>query len=89
MSAWAADLKIENTIIKFMCDQGGKFSAALGTTLDHPGVLRALGSPRCKRFAFYADDGVIKAFHVSESPDDPTGDGDFSLSSAEGMLKVL
>lgn len=76
-------------MVHMMCDQSGKLTEALGTTLNVPGVMRALGNPRCKRFAFYADDGIIKAFHVSESPDDPTGDSDISASSAEGMLKIL
>ena len=33
--------------------------------LDADGVMAALGNPRCKRFAFYADDGVIKHFAVT------------------------
>lgn len=64
MAAWAKDLKVAGSMVHLACDQTGKFSEALGTTLDHPGVMRALGNPRCKRFAFYADDGIIKAFHV-------------------------
>lgn len=89
MAAWADDQKIAGSMVSFFSDQGSNLSEALGTTLTHDGVMRALGNPRCKRFAFYSDDGVIKAFHVSETPDDPTGDGDISASAVEGMLKVI
>ena len=57
--------------------------------LTDPGVMRALGNPRCKRFAIYVDNGVIKHVGLSETPDDPTGDGDISASAAEGMLKAI
>ena len=35
--------------------------------LDHPGPIGVLGKNRCKRFAFYAEDGVIKHFAVRGS----------------------
>ncbi|MBS0381213.1 MAG: peroxiredoxin, partial [Proteobacteria bacterium] len=37
---------------------------------------------RSKRFAFYADDGVVKVLHV-EAP------GEFRVSSAEAMLAAI
>jgi len=89
MEAWAADQKVSGSIVSFFADQSGALTKALGVELEHPGVMRALGNPRCKRFAFFADDGVIQTFAVSETADDPTGDGDISASSAEGMLKVV
>jgi peroxiredoxin len=66
-------------------------AAALGTVLDHEGPMSVLGNPRSKRFAIYADDGVIKAFHVSEGPDatDPAGDDDPSASCVDAMLAAI
>jgi peroxiredoxin len=42
----------------------------LDVVLDDAGVMGALGNPRCKRFACFIDDGVIKSFFVSEAPDE-------------------
>ena len=47
------------------------------------------GNPRCKRFAIYVDNGTIKHVAVSETADDPTGDGDISASAAKGMIAAI
>lgn len=44
--------------------------------LSHPGPMSVLGNTRCKRFALFVDDGVVKGVEVSEGPDDPAGGGD-------------
>ena len=88
MEAWGKDQKIGG-MVSFFSDTSGVLTKALDVEMTAAGPTRALGGTRCKRFALYADDGVIKALHVSESPDDPSGDGDISASSAEGMLKVI
>lgn len=88
MKAWAEDQKISG-MVSFFADTSGALTKALDVEMTHPGPVRALGGTRCKRFALYADDGVIKHIAVSEAADDPSGDGDISASSAEGMLKVL
>ena len=44
---------------------------------------------RSKRFALYVEDGTVKAVRVSEGPDDPAGDSDPSLTTAEAMIQVL
>ena len=51
--------------------------------LDAPGPRRDLGGVRCKRFALYVEDGVVKHVGLSETPDDPTGDDDISASEAK------
>jgi len=91
MSAWAEDQKIEGSMITFLADTRAELTAALGTVLDHEGPMSVLGNPRSKRFAIYADDGVIKAFHVSEGPDatDPAGDDDPSASCVDAMLAAI
>jgi peroxiredoxin len=48
-----------------------------------------LGYKRCKRFALYLEDGVIKVWRVSEGPDDPAGDSDPSATTAEAMIAAI
>ena len=89
MGAWAKDQKIAGSIVTFVSDQSSALTKALDVELTHPGVMRALGNPRCKRFAMYVDNGTIKHVAVSETAEDPTGDGDISASAAAGMLKAI
>jgi len=89
MGAWAKDQKIAGSIVSFAADTSGALTKALDAVLDAPGPMRDLGNPRCKRFAIYVDNGVVKHVGLSETPDDPTGDSDISASSAEGMLKAI
>jgi peroxiredoxin len=51
--------------------------------------MGVLGNPRSKRFAMVLDDGVIKAFHVSEAADDPAGDDRPESSCVDAMLATL
>lgn len=89
MGAWAKDQKIAGSIVTFICDQSSALTKALDVELIADGPMRALGNPRCKRFAMYVDNGVIKHVAVSETPDDPTGDDDISASAAKGMLEAI
>jgi len=87
MEAWAKDQGIEGSMLKFMGDPTSAFTKALGVELTHAGPSGILGSGRCKRFALLAEDGVIKGLNISESPDDPTGDGEPSASMPAAMMK--
>jgi len=89
MEAWAKDQGVAGSMITFLADPKSELTEALGVVLDHPGPMSVLGNPRCKRFAIYADDGVIKTFNVSEGPDDPAGDADPSASCVDVMLKSV
>jgi len=89
MQSWAKDQKIAGSIVTFFADQSSTLTKALDVELTHPGPMRALGNPRCKRFAIYVDNGTIKHVAVSETADDPTGDGDISASAAKGMLEAI
>ena len=89
MEAWAKDQRIAGTNITFLADTSCKLSEALDVVLDKPGPRRDLGNVRCKRFAMYVDNGVVKHVAVSETADDPTGDKDISASSAAGMLAAI
>lgn len=89
MDAWAADQKIEGSLITFLGDPSRALTDALGMVLDHPGPMGVLGYKRCKRFAVYLEDGVARVVRVSEGPDDPAGDEDPSATTAEAMIAAI
>ena len=78
MNAWAKDQKVPENLM-MLADGNGTFSKALGLEMD--GSAFGLGM-RGKRFALYADDGVVKKINV-EAP------GEFKVSSAEAMLEAV
>lgn len=86
MKAWAADQKIEGSIIKFLGDPRSELTEALGLVLDHPGPMSVLGTPRVKRFSMLVEDGVIKTINVAEKDDDPAGDASPEDTLVEKML---
>mmetsp|Transcript_6893 Transcript_6893/g.9653 ORF Transcript_6893/g.9653 Transcript_6893/m.9653 type:complete len:96 (+) Transcript_6893:330-617(+) len=89
MGAWAKSLNVEGSMISMFADPTSTLTKALGVELSHPGPAKVLGSGRCKRFAMYFDSGVCKAVAISETPDDPTGDGEPSASMPENMIKLV
>jgi len=90
MSAWAKDQGVEgHALISFMGDPSGELTRALDLVLDHPGPVSVLGGPRCKRFAMYVEDQVVKVLRVSEAPDDPAGDSNPEASLAESMIEAI
>lgn len=89
MQAWAKDQGVAGSMITFLADARCELTQALDVVLDHPGPMSVLGNPRCKRFAIYAEDGVIKTINVSEGPDDPAGDSDPSSSCVDNMLASM
>mmetsp|Transcript_47352 Transcript_47352/g.95435 ORF Transcript_47352/g.95435 Transcript_47352/m.95435 type:complete len:102 (+) Transcript_47352:309-614(+) len=89
MSAWAKDQGIDGSIITFLGDPSRALTDALDMVLDHPGPMEVLGYKRCKRFALYLEDGVIRIWRVSEGPDDPAGDNDPSATTVEAMIVAI
>lgn len=89
MRAWGLDQGIGGSILTFLADPNSELTQALGMEITHAGPVSVLGPGRAKRFAIYADDGVIKSLQVSEAPDDPAGDSDPSASCVENMLKQI
>ena len=86
MQAWAKDQKIEGSNISFLADPNSVVTKALGMEMTDPGPASVLGPKRCKRFAMYVDDGVIKVIEVSEGPGDPAGDKAPEASCIDNML---
>lgn len=78
MRAWAESQHVPDRLA-MLSDGNGAFVRALGLDMDGSGFGMGL---RAKRFALYADDGVVKLLHV-EAP------GEYRVSSAEAMLEAL
>jgi peroxiredoxin len=78
MQAWAEHRNVPDGML-MLADGNGDFAKALG--LESDSSRYGMGM-RSKRFALYADDGVVKVLHI-EAP------GEFRVSSAEAMLAVL
>lgn len=78
MQAWARHRKVPDGLL-MLADGNGDFATALGLAMDS----RKFGmGMRSKRFALYAEDGVVKVLHV-EAP------GELRVSTAEAMLTAL
>ena len=78
MQAWASVQQVPPGL-KLLADGNGSFTRALGLEFD--GTAFGLGL-RARRFALYAEDGVVRQLHV-EAP------GEFRVSTAEAMLQAL
>ena len=78
MQAWARHRNVPEGML-MLADGNGDFAKALG--LDSDASKYGMGV-RSKRFALYADDGLVKVLHV-EAP------GEFRVSSAEAMLAAI
>lgn len=78
MGAWAKSQGVPEGI-HMLADGNGGFAKALGLDLD----ATAFGmGVRSKRFALYAEDGVVKGLWVE-------GPGEFKVSGAEQVLEHL
>lgn len=78
MGAWG---KSQNTPegLMMLADGNGAFTQKLGLEMDATAFGMGI---RSKRFALYAEDGVVKLLHV-EAP------GEFKVSSAEAVLAAI
>lgn len=78
MDAWARQQNVP-VGLTMLADGNGAFAEALGLKFD----ASAFGmGERAKRFALYAEDGVVKVIQV-EAP------GEFKVSGAEAMLAAI
>ena len=78
MQAWGRSQDVPEGL-DMLADGNGQFTRALGLEMDASAY--GMGT-RAKRFALYAEDGVVKQVHV-EAP------GEYRVSSAEHMLSQL
>lgn len=78
MQAWGQSQDVPDGLM-MLADGNGDFTRALGLELDASAY--GMGT-RAKRFALYAENGVVRQLHV-EAP------GEYRVSSAEHMLSQL
>ncbi|HEX5664906.1 MAG TPA: peroxiredoxin [Xanthomonadaceae bacterium] len=78
MQAWGQSQNVPDGLL-MLADGNGEFTRALGLEMDASAY--GMGT-RSKRFALYAEDGVVKQLHV-EAP------GEFRVSSADYVLEHL
>lgn len=78
MQAWGQSQNVPDGLL-MLADGNGEFTRALGLELDASAY--GMGT-RAKRFALYAENGVVRQLHV-EAP------GEFRVSSADFMLEQL
>lgn len=78
MQAWGNSQNVPEGMM-MLADGNAEFTRALGLELDASSYGMGL---RAKRFALYAEDGVVKQLHV-EAP------GEYRVSSAEYILSQL
>ena len=78
MQAWAKTQSVPDGL-QMLSDGNGDFTRALGLELDASGSGMGM---RCRRFALYAENGIVRAVHVEEP-------GQFEVSSAEYVLANL
>ena len=79
MDAWAKHQHVPEDGLAMLADGNGELTHALGLEMD--GTAFGLGK-RGKRFALYAEDGIVKQLFI-EAP------GEFKVSSAEHVLSEL
>ncbi|MCO5054040.1 peroxiredoxin [Thermomonas sp.] len=78
MQAWGKDQHVP-TGLRLLADGNGDFTRALGMTFDASGYGMGI---RSKRFALYADDGIVRGLWV-EAP------GELRVSAADAVLARL
>lgn len=78
MQAWGESQHVPRGL-KMLSDGNGDFARALGLEMDASAYGMGM---RAKRFALYAEDGVVKQVFV-EAP------GEFKVSSAENVLAKI
>jgi len=78
MQAWARDQQVPAGLL-MLADGNASFTRALGLELD--GTAFGMGL-RARRFALYAEDGVVRLLQV-EAP------GELRVSTAEAMLAAI
>lgn len=80
MKAWGEATGATPAGITMLADADGSFTKAIGLDFTAPPV-GLFG--RSKRYALYAEDGVVKALHQEESP------GQCEISGGEALLAAI
>ena len=90
MEAWAENQGVpKDGLITMMGDPYGQVTSALHMELVAAGPKQKGLVDRCKRFALYIENNVVKIVRVAESPDDPAGDDFPDTTLAESMIDAI
>lgn len=90
MDAWAKDQGVEGSHITFYADPYGTFTKHFDMVMTHPGPYGKGLVERCKRYALYLDDGVVKYQALAEDYDfDPAGDDFPEKCMPEQMIAAI
>lgn len=80
MQAWGDSTGATDAGLKLLADPASEFTKAMGLAFTAPPVGFY---DRSKRYALYAEDGVIKVLNVDENP------GECTLSAGEALLEKV
>lgn len=80
MAAWSEATGAGRAGIEMLADPGADYTRAVGMAFTAPAVGFY---DRSRRYALFAEDGVVKVLHVEESP------GACDLSGGEAMLAAI
>ena len=72
-----------------MGDPAREFTEACGMEMTHPGPPSVGIIDRCKRWAMYVENNVVKHVAVAEAEDDPAGDDNPTVTLAPAMLEAI
>lgn len=90
MMAWAEDQGVKDeSIVTLMGDPYGTLTEAFEMEMTHAGPKSVGIINRCKRFALYVEDGVVKIVRVAEADDDPAGDDFPEVTLADAMISAI
>ena len=76
-------------MLKLWGDPYGTVTEALGMELTHAGPKSVGLINRCKRFALYVEQGVVRIVRVAESDTDPAGDDHPDVTLADAMMQAI
>ena len=90
MAAWAENQGVPtDSIIKLYGDPYGQVTEKLNMELTHAGPKQKGLVNRCKRFALYIENGIVRIVRVAESDQDPAGDDFPDVTLAESMIEAI
>ena len=90
MSAWAVEQGVEeDSLVTMMGDPHAVLTKALDLEMTHPGPASVGIVGRCKRFALYVVDGIVKIVRVAEAENDPAGDDNPDVTLADAMVDAI
>ena len=78
--SWAKETGADTAGITVLADAASAFTTAVGMNFDAPPV-GFFG--RSKRYAMYAEDGVVKTLQIDENP------GECTISAGESLLEAI